>query len=65
MEKQFESFELLIIETALAAYINKMKDWREEDLKKGDMTSVICNDVAIQRVKELEEKVTALKKEAK
>ena len=65
MEKQFESIELLIIETALEAYINKMMDWREEDLKKGDKTMVICNDVAIMRVKELKEKVTNLKKEVK
>lgn len=56
MEKQLDSFELLISETALVAYVHKMKDWREEDLKKGDMSSVICNDIAIHRVNELIEK---------
>ena len=61
MEKQFDSFELYIMECALDAYIHKMESWREEDLKKGDKTLVMCEDVAIQRVNDLKDKVTKLK----
>lgn len=65
MDKQFDSFELYIMECALEAYIHKMEGWRDEDMKKGDKNLVACEDIAIQRVNDLKDKVAGLKKETK